>query len=81
MSTNEPGNRMVMMASHQLEQLCPQVVFAARILAARPSSKVAQENAEVFKEAWLKQLQLLTDAVDDVVALEDFLAVAGSLLT
>jgi hypothetical protein len=35
---------------------CFQVVNAARILAARPSSKVAQDNMEVFKEAWINQV-------------------------
>ena len=33
-----------------------QVINAARILAARPKSKVAQENMDVFKDAWINQV-------------------------
>ena len=34
-----------------------QVINAARVLAARPKSKVAQENMDVFKDAWINQVQ------------------------
>ena len=54
-----------------------QVINAARILAARPRSKVALENMDVFKDAWEKQVRLLTEAVDDITTIEDFLAVSG----
>lgn len=54
-----------------------QVINAARTLAARPHSKVARENMDVFKEAWEKQLQVLTEAVDDITGIEDFLATTG----
>ena len=55
-----------------------QVIHAARILSSRPKSKVAQENMAVFRSCWEAQLQILTDAVDDIVTLEDFLAVSES---
>lgn len=55
-----------------------QVINAARILAARSQSKVAQENMATFKEAWVKQVQLLTEAVDDITTIDDFLAVSGN---
>jgi catenin alpha len=45
-------------------------------LAARPRSKVAQENIEVFKDAWIMQVRILTDAVDDITTVDDFLAVS-----
>ena len=32
----------------------------------------------VFRSSWEAQLQILTDAVDDIVTLEDFLAVSES---
>lgn len=54
-----------------------QVINAARVLAARPRSKVAQENMDVFKDAWENQVRLLTDAVDDITTIDDFLAVSG----
>lgn len=47
------------------------------MLAARPRSKAAQENMDVFKDAWEKQVRLLTDAVDDITTIHDFLAVSG----
>ena len=40
----------------------------------RPRSKVAQEIMDVFKVAWESQVQILTDAVDDIVTVDDFLA-------
>merc|ERR1719431_2061543 len=76
MSANEEGVKMVRYAAQQIQNLCPQVINAARILASRPRSKVAQENMEVFRDAWEKQVRILTDAVDDIVTVDDFLAVS-----
>ena len=76
MSTSEEGVKMVRHAALQIQNLCPQVVNAAKILVSRPKSKVALENMEVFKNCWLQQIQLLTDAVDDIISVEDFLAVS-----
>jgi catenin alpha len=76
-SNNEEGIKMVRMATAQIETLCPQVVNAARVLTARPRSKVALENMDVFKDAWERQVRLLMDAVDDITTIEDFLAVSG----
>ena len=52
------------------------MVNAARILAARHKSKVAQENMDVFRDAWINQVRILTDAVDDITTIDDFLAVS-----
>ena len=41
MSNNEDGVKMVKFASAQIDQLCPEVINAAKILAARPKSKVS----------------------------------------
>ena len=68
---------MVRMAASQIEALCPEVINAARVLAARPRSKVALENMDVFKDAWEKEVRLLTEAVDDITTIDDFLAVSG----
>ncbi|CAG7819895.1 unnamed protein product [Allacma fusca] len=76
MSGNEDGVKMVRYAASQIENLCPQVINAARILAARPKSKVALENMEVFREAWENQVRILTEAVDDITTIDDFLAVS-----
>lgn len=76
MSSNEEGVKMVRYAAMQVEKLAPQVVNAARLLAARPDSKPAQENMEAFKEAWEERVRVLTLAVDSIVTLDDFLAVS-----
>lgn len=78
MSDNEEGVKLVRVAASQIESLCPQVINAARILAARPRSKVAQENMDVFKDAWERQVRILTEAVDDITTIDDFLAVSES---
>ena len=76
MSGNEDGVKMVRYAASQIEALCPQVINAARILAARPRSRVAQDNMDLFREAWENQVRILTDAVDDITTIDDFLAVS-----
>ncbi|CAL4059810.1 unnamed protein product [Meganyctiphanes norvegica] len=78
MSNNEDGVKMVRYAAAQIESLCPQVINAARILAARPKSKVAQENMDAFREAWENQVRILTESVDDITTIDDFLAVSES---
>lgn len=54
-----------------------QVINAALTLAARPQSKVAQDNMDVFKDQWEKQVRVLTEAVDDITSVDDFLSVSG----
>ena len=76
MSNNEEGVKMVRYAAFQIESLRPQVIHAAKVLAAHPKSKVAQENMVIFKDAWEGQVRLLTDAVDDIVTVDDFLSVS-----
>ena len=49
MSSCEEGIKMVQLATEHMRALAPEVVNAARILAARPSSKVALDNMMVFK--------------------------------
>lgn len=80
MSGNEDGVKMVRYAAAQIDALCPQVINAARILGARPKSKVAQENMDVFRDSWESQVRVLTEAVDDITTIDDFLAVSGDFL-
>uniref|UniRef100_A0A672SP16 Catenin alpha-1 n=1 Tax=Sinocyclocheilus grahami TaxID=75366 RepID=A0A672SP16_SINGR len=75
-SNNEEGVKLVRMAASQLETLCPQVINAALALAAKPNSKVAQDNMDLFKDQWEKQVRVLTDAVDDITSIDDFLCVS-----
>lgn len=76
MSDKEDGVKMVRYAATQIENLCPQVINAAHILAARNRSKVALENMDVFRDAWENQVRILTEAVDDITTIDDFLAVS-----
>lgn len=34
----------------------------------------------MFKDAWEREVRILTDAVDDITTIHDFLAVSGELL-
>uniref|UniRef100_A0A1A9WLH2 Catenin alpha n=1 Tax=Glossina brevipalpis TaxID=37001 RepID=A0A1A9WLH2_9MUSC len=76
MSNNEDGVKMVRYAAAQIESLCPQVINAASILTVRPNSKVAQENMTAYRQAWEVQVRVLTEAVDDITTIDDFLAVS-----
>lgn len=78
MSDNEDGVKMVRYAAAQVDALYPQVINAARVLASRPNSKVALENMDAFRQAWENQVRVLTDAVDDITTIDDFLAVSES---
>uniref|UniRef100_A0A8D2AVZ0 Catenin alpha-1 n=1 Tax=Sciurus vulgaris TaxID=55149 RepID=A0A8D2AVZ0_SCIVU len=75
-SNTEEGIKLVRMSASQLEARCPQVINAALALAAKSQSKLAQENMDLFKEQWEKQVRVLTDAIDDITSIDDFLAVS-----
>jgi catenin alpha len=76
MSNDIEGIRLVRVAALQLKQLTGQVINASRIYASRPTSKVAQENMDAYRDAWQKTVKLLTDAVDDIIFIHDFLSVS-----
>ncbi|XP_022831571.1 catenin alpha isoform X4 [Spodoptera litura] len=76
MSNNEDGVKMVRHAAEHIEALCPQVINSMVVLAARARSRVAQENAAAFARAWDCAVATLTDAVDDITTIDDFLAVS-----
>ncbi|XP_060534035.1 catenin alpha [Cylas formicarius] len=78
MSSHEDGVKMVRYAAAQIDSLCPEVINAARILAARPRSKVAQENMDAFRNTWENHVRVLTEAIDDITTVDDFLAVSES---
>ncbi|XP_067858719.1 catenin alpha-3-like [Heptranchias perlo] len=78
MSTNEEGITIIQMASHRIETMCPQVINAALALASSPKSQSIRSNMEMYKKAWESHIRLLTEAVDDVTSIDDFLAVSES---
>nr|XP_028584365.1 catenin alpha-3 [Podarcis muralis] len=79
-STNEEGIKIVQTAASHMESLCPQVINAALALAAKPKSQVVRNNMEMYKNTWENHIHVLTEAVDDITSIDDFLAVSGVLL-
>lgn len=57
-----------------------QVINAALALAARPKSQVVKSHMEMYKNTWENHIRVLTEAVDDITSIDDFLAVSGALL-
>ncbi|XP_069720108.1 catenin alpha-3 isoform X2 [Phaenicophaeus curvirostris] len=78
LSTNEDGMKIVQMATNHIETLCPQVINAALALAARPKSQVVKNNMEMYRSTWENHIRILTEAVDDITSIDDFLAVSES---
>ncbi|XP_061304540.1 catenin alpha-3 isoform X2 [Pezoporus flaviventris] len=78
LSTNEDGMKIVQMAANHIETLCPQVINAALALAARPKSQVVKNNMEMCRSTWENHIHVLTEAVDDIISIDDFLAVSES---
>ncbi|XP_033065476.1 catenin alpha-3 [Trachypithecus francoisi] len=78
MSTNEDGIKIVKIAANHLETLCPQIINAALALAARPKSQVVKNTMEMYKRTWENHIHVLTEAVDDITSIDDFLAVSES---
>ncbi|XP_070608267.1 catenin alpha-3 isoform X1 [Erythrolamprus reginae] len=75
-STNEEGINIVQTAANHLETLCPQVINAAIALASKPQSQVVNSNMEMYKATWENHIRILTEAVDDITSIDDFLGVS-----
>ncbi|ETE66422.1 hypothetical protein L345_07798, partial [Ophiophagus hannah] len=56
-----------------------QVINAAVALAAKPKSQVVKNNMEMYKATWENHIRVLTEAVDDITSIDDFLGVSASL--
>lgn len=54
-----------------------QIINAALALAARPKSQVVKKTMEMYKRTWENHIHVLTEAVDDITSIDDFLAVSG----
>lgn len=59
MASNKPVAITAKKVEENIHTLCPQVIHAARTLAAHPVSKIAQENMEVFVDVWEAQVEEL----------------------
>lgn len=78
MPTNEDGIKIVTVAANHPETLCPQMINAALALAARPKSQVVKKNMEMYRCTWENHIHVVTEAVDDIPSVDDFLAVSES---
>ncbi|XP_064923966.1 catenin alpha-3 isoform X2 [Columba livia] len=78
LSKNEDGTKIVQMAANHIQTLCPQVINAALALAARPKSHVVKSTMEMYRSTWENHIHVLTEAVDDITSIDDFLAVSES---
>ncbi|XP_040588475.1 catenin alpha-3 isoform X3 [Mesocricetus auratus] len=79
MSANEDGMKIVRIAANHLETLCPQIINAAIALASRPKSQVVKNTMEMYKRTWEHYIHVLTEAVDDITSIDDFLAVSVNI--
>ncbi|KAK2530762.1 hypothetical protein Q9233_005981 [Columba guinea] len=55
------------------------VINAALALAARPKSHVVKSTMEMYRSTWENHIHVLTEAVDDITSIDDFLAVSGEM--
>ncbi|XP_071667760.1 catenin alpha-3 isoform X2 [Patagioenas fasciata] len=55
-----------------------EVINAALALAARPKSQVVKSTMEMYRSTWENHIHVLTEAVDDITSIDDFLAVSES---
>ncbi|XP_055503152.1 catenin alpha-3-like isoform X1 [Leucoraja erinacea] len=78
MSTNKEGINIIQLAGHHIEAMCPQVINAALALASSPKSQSIASNMEMYKKAWENHIRLLTEAVDDITSIDEFLTISES---
>ncbi len=50
---------------------------AAKTLVGHPGSESALKNMTAFQDLWIEKVNTLTDAVDKLIPLQDFIAVTG----
>ena len=77
LSANCEGVKLVKYIAERMTELAPQVVNAAETLASNPSSNPAKDNLAAFKDFWEEMVEGMTDAVDIIVSIQDFMAVSG----
>lgn len=53
------------------------MVRAAQTLVVQPRSSVLKQNMSIFREGWVENVRLLTNSVDAIAPLLDFLMVTG----
>ena len=80
MSEDVKGIQMVEVAVKPIQMLLPQVICSARLLCSFPLSSDVNKNMMAFRDTWLNEIQLLLLAVDDILSINEFLAVSENLI-
>jgi len=75
LNMEDDQRKLIELAASQLQNLCDEVVNAGLILADIPKSRAALENMDAFKKAWVSQVRILVDAVDEILPLGQLLDV------
>ena len=78
MSEDQAGVTLVKGAAEEVGDLQRMVITAARSLAVNTDSPEARENLVTVRKSWLEAVVVLTEAVDSIVTIDDFLAVSES---
>ena len=78
MSEDQAGVRLVTQAAEEVEDLQKRIITASRDLAVNTESLEAKENVGTVRKSWLEAVLVLTEAVDNIVTIDDFLAVSES---
>lgn len=80
MSNDIQGVQMVEVAVKQIQILLPQIICSARLLCSYPLSNDVNKNMQAFRDTWLNEIELLLLAIDDILSINEFLAVSENLI-
>ena len=63
----------------QINDLTPQVIYAARIVFGDPrKSSITEEHFDLLREQWLTQIEYLRRQVDEAIPCDEFIKACGS---
>jgi len=65
--------KIVRLCAGKLSEIGEQVSHAAKTTADHPGSAFAKENMYLLRDMWLQQVKILTEAVDDITNIDDYL--------
>lgn len=78
LSTNKEGIKLVNLAAQRLNLLVPLVIKSAQVLYNDPLDPEAIKNMAFFRKEWLNQVSILGLSIDDIISLNDFMALSES---
>lgn len=75
LSNDFEGVGLVQTAIAQLRALLPEIIYSARLLCSFPMSPEVYQNMLAYRDAWVRETELLLLSVDDIIDINDFLFV------